>query len=178
MVDSISYDPNPEQHNNSLSNQPKLIDWGKIVSGVVGSLVTALILFGIDLLPNIATIVVPPDAVVAFDLSQCPEGWEQYSLAAGRFLRGIDPAGAIDMPNRPPGDTQADAFQGHTHSLHGVVSKTHGPNNQHPNGYENGGYGLTVASTSGADSDASFGQPRASTETRPANVAVLFCTKT
>ena len=33
---------------------------------------------------------VPRGAVVAFNLDNCPEGWDDFPLAYGRFIRGID----------------------------------------------------------------------------------------
>ena len=32
----------------------------------------------------------PPGAIIAFDLDKCPDGWEEFLSAEGRFLRGKD----------------------------------------------------------------------------------------
>jgi len=44
-------------------------------------------------------------SIVAFSLEACPEGWEAYAPAAGRFIRGI----AKDDPDgiRPAGSIQS-----------------------------------------------------------------------
>lgn len=112
----------------------------------------------------------PAGAVVAFDLTVCPPGWSEYTQARGRFLRGIDNgAGNDPSGTRAPGNTQADAIINHTHST-GFYSRsiyTHeGPANA-----------MTVVSSGSA---LSTGNPTGggTTETRPKNVAVLFCRKT
>ena len=40
---------------------------------------------------------VPSGAVVAYDLPECPEGWEAYEDVRGKFIRGIDVIGDIDV---------------------------------------------------------------------------------
>ena len=68
----------------------------------------------------------PSGAVIAFDLNACPEGWSDYQLAYGRFIRGIDKQGGQDPDGmRPPGGVQGDAFQGHWHNIY-----TDAPGNQ------------------------------------------------
>ena len=53
---------------------------------------------------------------MAFNLTTCPSGWTEYTLARGRFLRGIDSTGTNDIV-RASGDIQDDAFEGHTHTI-------------------------------------------------------------
>ncbi len=106
---------------------------------------------------------VPAGTIAAFALTACPSGWTEYTAARGRFLRGIDNgAGNDPSGTRAPGATQADDFKSHTHPGGPWVYNAHGPNGSGV--YLNGGYGLTsgVGATGGA-------------ETRPKNVAVLFC---
>src|SRR5690606_8848693 len=61
---------------------------------------------------------VPSGAVMAFDLSDCPSGWSEYTPARGRFIRGIDNGAGNDPDGtRTAGATQDDAFQDHIHTL-------------------------------------------------------------
>jgi hypothetical protein len=68
----------------------------QIVAGVIGALLTALLL---AVLPNtfrwLVRPAVPTGAVVAFE-GGCPDGWHPFPLAGGRFI-----VGAGDHPNRP-----------------------------------------------------------------------------
>ena len=59
----------------------------------------------------------PTGAVVAFDLDDCPVGWSIYEEAKGRFIRGLDPTGENDTPDRGRGSIQNDALQGHWHQF-------------------------------------------------------------
>ncbi|MCP3054942.1 tail fiber domain-containing protein, partial [Aurantimonas marianensis] len=115
--------------------------------------------------------------IAAFSASSCPAGWTEYTAARGRFLRGIDPTGTIDPDGvRTAGSVQADAFQSHTHDIEG---QSGGVNNivafqdSNPDSTYSGGAG-----TSRGDSYISVGNPnsgRVSVETRPKNIAVIFC---
>ena len=111
------------------------------------------------------------NAVVSFDLRACPQGWEEYPEAYGRFIRGIDRKGKTDPEkNRLPGDLQNDAVEAHRHAR--------------PEGIYIG-YGLPKAEgvKRGADLPYSHedtpetGTNGENTETRPKNVALLFCRK-
>ena len=115
---------------------------------------------------------IPRHSVVAFDLSNCPSGWREYPRAYGRFIRGIDVLGTTDPDRtRAKGNLQEDAIQNHSHSIEPVKSAAHNPGTQAPHGYGSGGLGNNVASTTGVRS-AKF-----SSETRPKNVALLYCIK-
>ncbi|MGR5448148.1 hypothetical protein ACPV47_24985 [Vibrio jasicida] len=113
---------------------------------------------------------VPSGAVIPFDLSKCPEGWTEYALAYGRFIRGIDRSGANIDPDgeRTLGDTQDDAIQVHTHERPYRIG-----------GNASGG-GRNMEDNS-ANSTLKVGEPvgaRVSSETRPKNVSLLYCRKT
>jgi hypothetical protein len=114
--------------------------------------------------------------VVAFALSNCPTGWEEYKEAYGRFVRGIDKSGArIDpLGQRPPGEMRDDEFRSHTHTR--------------PKDVYNAGYtatGSVAAGTfysysyTGAEGEPSEGPPSTGasggSETSPKNVALLYC---
>ena len=108
-------------------------------------------------------------AVVAFNLTACPAGWQPYLPAQGRFIRGINPGGdrSVDPDGvRAPGHVQHDELKAHTHSyvemigdnnVDGVDSTTTRSGDHH-NEQRATGY------TGGA-------------ETRPKNVALLYCEK-
>lgn len=90
----------------------------------------------------------------------------------GRFLRGMNVGSTVDpQSNRQVGSTQEDSIINHTHTIASVTSKSHGPNNQHPHGYQNGGYGLPVSSTGNVVGTVS------TSETRPKNTSVYFYIK-
>jgi hypothetical protein len=62
----------------------------------------------------------PPHAIVAFNLEGCPAGWTPYKPLYGRFIRGIDKDGKADPDagKRSLGSPQEDAFQGHWHNIY------------------------------------------------------------
>lgn len=132
-------------------------------------------------------IAAPEGAVMAFYLSACPSGWVAADGTGsipdlrGVFLRGMDDFGTaagargIDADgSRALGNFQNDAFQGHYHGTRlqsvtplfaaGVVYSgadwTFTPNNLAP---------------TGPPIDGGNGTPRTGNETRPKNIALLFC---
>lgn len=109
---------------------------------------------------------VPTGAVMAFALTTCPAGWSEYTPARGRFLRGIDNgAGNDPSGTRTVGNVQADALKSHTHAVYTDNSTL----------YVVGTGGKRAASEGDALPDESGSAGGA--ETRPKNVAVLFCRK-
>ena len=125
----------------------------------------------------------PTGQIAAFDLATCPTGWSEYTPARGRFLRGIDSTGTNDSI-RAAGNTQADAFQDHYHTLE-IYSGT--PSGGGGN-WQLSNSAMTTTNSAVYDpypSDpairwASFNASqgfRTSAETRPKNVAVLYCRK-
>ena len=148
-------------------------------SGVVSTAVA-----GTDyVVPSAITNILPPGAIMPFYLSTAPSGWLECNgqstagypaLQAaigsnvpdlrGEFIRGWDHGRGVDT-GRSLGTTQADAFKSHTHSyneptvtgntiLYGVWSS-----------YDSGATSSNTSSTGG-------------TETRPRNVAFMYCIKT
>lgn len=104
-------------------------------------------------------------SVVAFVSQACPDGWVPYENAYGRFLRGIDPNGTIDSDKkREIGSHQGDSFKAHTHTV-GTSSNKNGYRNGGTQDGWHGGVSTTVSGEAGGG------------ETRPKNVAVLFCIK-
>src|SRR5579871_373330 len=121
---------------------------------------------------------VPSGAIMAFNSTSCPSGWTEFTAARGRFLRGIDNGAGNDPDGtRTPGATQADAMQGHFHG--GIFGAANTGNNwgvtaQTPAVFQDH---TANGNSTGPISDGTDGTPRTSTETRPKNVAVLFCVK-
>lgn len=129
-------------------------------------------------------IAAPEGAVMAFYLADCPEGWAVADGTngtpdlRGRFIRGMDNMGVgaanVDPQSaiRTLGHEQMDAFQGHRH---GMVNGNTG------NGVGNNAVGLfynyftTPSMVGDPTADASGIAPRTSSETRPRNVALIYC---
>lgn len=119
---------------------------------------------------QLATQVVPTGMVSPFALDKCPNGWSEYEPAQGRFIRGIDPNGSIDPDGvREVGNIQGDMLRSHTHTVRRI-----------PPGVMGDG-GKTALN--GDDLDTKFNNwpsPINATggpETRPKNVALLYCRK-
>lgn len=107
--------------------------------------------------------------ISAFDSSECPNGWSEFTEAAGMFIRGMDKSGLIDPDGiRDPGSVQEDAIERHRHSLADA-----GQADWDGRGYAgkqrvgNGGRERNVINTS----------LTGGTETRPTNIALLYCQK-
>lgn len=127
---------------------------------------------------------VPAGAIMSFYLSACPAGWILANGANGTpdlqgvFVRGTGtPVGYYDTSgSHGLGTKQEDAFQGHAHTMNVNVAGN-------PDGW--GDYGRNYwnnnwASSGPASSDpviGSYGAVRPATETRPKNVALLYCMK-
>jgi len=108
----------------------------------------------------------PSGAVMAFDRDTCPPGWSEYANAQGRFIRGIDKTGSRRDPDgkRAPGAYQPDSIAAHNHQVsisradtqivgRGILPYFE-PRNNFP---------AVRSSMEGGD------------ETRPKNIALLFC---
>lgn len=121
---------------------------------------------------------VPTGTIAAFALTTCPAGWTEYVAARGRFLRGIDNGAGNDPDGtRAPGNVQADALQNITGSLNVPRARMLGATST-------GAFDHTSAGSLGATGDTQAGLAvtfdasrvaRTADETRPKNVAVLFC---
>lgn len=113
----------------------------------------------------------PAGAVMAFNLATCPTGWiaadgtNSTPDLRGEFVRGLDNGRAVD-PGRTLASSQADDLKSHTHStvqmignnnIDGVDSTTTHSGEHHNEARQTGATG--------------------GSETRPRNVALLYCIK-
>jgi len=78
----------------------------------------------------------------------------------GYFIRGLDTAGAVDEDARTLGDTQADSFKSHTHTMKATTTTGGG----------------TVNRTNGAGTG-DLTSPTGGAETRPKNMALNYIIK-
>ncbi len=104
----------------------------------------------------------PSGAVMPFDRATCPQGWSEYVAAHGRFIRGLDKSGKID-PSRKLGSKQEDSFKSHDHK----ISETSG-------GLGGSAPGLVMTNSHHAPKMTGF---EGGSETRPKNIALLYCKK-
>jgi hypothetical protein len=114
------------------------------------------------------------NSVVGFKSDECPKGWSEVPEARGRFLRGIDTSGstAIDPDGRrQPGAIQNDLIGKHTHAYY---SGFHNGQSNSGTGYDPNKKDAVLTRTD--EGNLITGEPLGS-ETRPKNVAVLFCTR-
>jgi len=134
-------------------------------------------------------IAAPEGAIMAFYLADCPEGWTVADGTngtpdlRGRFIRGMDNMGVgaanVDPQSaiRTLGHEQLDAFQSHLH-WRNPSHLTESAFVHIPGAYNVAG-GTTEVSffshTGEPSTHGSNGAPRTSTETRPRNVALIYC---
>ena len=121
---------------------------------------------------------IPTGAVMAFDLTTCPSGWSEYTQARGRFLRGIDNGAGVDPAGtRAPGNVQPEDWRGFW--MHNTVQNGTGySHNNVDMGKSTSAYVGNVFVGAWSAPAAGLGlRWNAADETRPTNVAVLFCRK-
>ncbi|GAD00802.1 hypothetical protein [Agarivorans albus] len=111
----------------------------------------------------------PSGAVISFNLARCPKGWKEFEPAYGRFVRGIDKTGRIDPDGvRLSGNIQNDMFSQHDHGGNYSFFQPAGAGGaDHKNLMIQGGVGAQSFKL----------QSNGGIETRPKNVALLYCEK-
>jgi len=132
-------------------------------------------------------IAAPQGAVMAFYLTSCPAGWVAADGTSGtpdlrgRFVRGRDDAGTGAGGNDPDGvrglgAVQTDAFQGHRHMHDLLDAFLYFTTDFGSGGFASGSWTVLSSSATGSVStDVPFGPARTSVETRPKNVALIYC---
>ena len=146
-----------------------------IIIGVVASIVTTLLLLagGLNGSKEI-DIIIPKNSVIAFSQEKCPKGWKDFKPAYGRFVRGIDRNKVTLDPEgeRTANSLQLDSLRKHKHTTTGLK--------QYPswNSQELTGKPTDFASAMkpsvGGYAEISLTGDK---ETRPINVALLYCIK-
>ena len=131
--------------------------------------------------PNPVT-TVPPHAVEAFHLSSCPSGWAAANGSGGTinlvgyFIRGLDTTGAVDPNARTLGSIEAFAMQNFYVNT-SVPSLNATWSNQGNGGDASPRYGFQSYSSTSPISAATNTAANVDLETRPVNVALLYCEK-
>ena len=117
----------------------------------------------------------PSGAIIAFNLVSCPTGWSAADGGGGRpdlrwqFVRGLNATSSGIDPNRVLASAQVDMLKSHTHGYDALHNEHGGWSVSLLADYSLSWYtgntpGKTTQSTGGA-------------ETRPRNVAFLYCIK-
>lgn len=110
---------------------------------------------------------IPSGAVMAFNLTSCPSGWTFADGSGstvdlrGVFVRGYDNGRGLD-PSRALKSYQADDFKSHNHTATWWTSDGGGDGKRRGDSASSGG--VATSYSGGA-------------ETRPKNVALLYCQK-
>jgi hypothetical protein len=120
---------------------------------------------------------IPTGAIASFNSTSCPSGWTEYTTARGRFLRGIDNGAGVDPSGtRAPGNIQGEDWRGFS-MTNTIQAGTSGYS------HTNVDMGKSTSSYVGnlfvgywSTPMAALGTKwNATDETRPTNVAVLYC---
>lgn len=103
-------------------------------------------------------------SVLPYNASSCPKGTQPYTAAFGRFVRGLDLEGGSD-PDRTIGSIQEGQIEAHTHSESRLRNNGDraGTGSDNFNGQRRGQYETKQSGETGGS------------ETRPVNVALLYC---
>ena len=155
----------------------------EIIVGVVTAITVSILFFIWGKFESIS-ISIPKNAVVAFNDDQCPKvGWHDYKPAYGKFIRGIDKSDKRIDPEglRHPGTSQDDSFKRHTHDANMQVGAEppKGAGGAH-SGRAAGGHGAIATSSERYVTPGLLvldEEKDGNRETRPKNVALIFCEK-
>ena len=141
-----------------------------IIVGIVTAVAVSLI-FYLTQEARSVQIGIPKGAVIAFNSNSCPDevNWREYENAYGRFIRGLDKSGELIDPEsgRGLGSLQEDSFTKHRH---GLKVAYHGAR-------EVEGWSLTNNRPTTGFETPHMNNEEGGSETRPKNVALLYCEK-
>ncbi len=112
--------------------------------------------------------------VAAFAASSCPAPWVPYLPAQGRFIRGLDPSGSNDPDgtSRAVESVQGDGIKAHSHTM-GVNGMDTRTNDDATERYPN--FSTDGANAGGGPKKATDPNSDGISESRPKNVALLYC---
>lgn len=150
-----------------------------IAGGLIAGIVTASVAIGAyiwTLRDNIG--LVPTGSVVAFNAETCPDSWGEFKPAYGKFVRGID-RDAAKTDQREVNSIEEDALQQHSHNMEsggapGIWDSNFGTGREARSSkaeYKNKGVFKILDVTSFNN------EVHVANETRPINVALLYCVK-
>ena len=152
----------------------------EITVGVVTAITIAIIFYLYRQFETVS-INIPTNAVVAFNDDECPKvGWEEYQPAYGHFVRGIDKSQNKHDPEglRFSGSLQEDAYPSHNHTAYMQVgaepAKASGGAKSHRAA---GGHGMAASGSERYEHSELLKFAGTGSETRPKNVALLYCIK-
>jgi len=117
---------------------------------------------------------IPSGFVGSFNLASCPTGWSTSDGTAGtvdlrgKFVRGLDLGAGVD-PSRTLGTYQADDLKSHTHTMTNIPSN--------PIGSDGPIDTSNFASVNDRTYITATSSATGGTETRPKNVALIYCQK-
>ena len=128
-------------------------------------------------------------AVIPFNCESCPSGWKEYEPAYGRFIRGID-RGVIKQDSdgeRSAGSVQSDSTRLPNNPFSGTTAKSGQHTHQHqaPRPYDSGAGNHARAKPDSQANTSPSGEhvhtivvnSGGDSETRPKNIALLYCQK-
>ncbi len=115
-------------------------------------------------------------AIVPFESKECPSGWVEYENAYGRFIRGIDKSQVSVDPEgqREPGKKQPDMSVS-IHKVEGGVNAM--PATGEVTVPDDGSWSSWAYVGTAGPGDANFRLRKNGGESRPKNVALLYCIK-
>jgi hypothetical protein len=146
-----------------------------IIIGVVASIVTALLLLAGGLIGSKeVNTLIPKNSVIAFSQETCPKGWNDFKPAYGRFVRGIDRNEVTLDPEgeRTVNSLQLDSLIEHKHTTTGLKQYPSWSSQEFIGKASD--FASAMKPSVGGYAEISLTGDK---ETRPINVALLYCIK-
>lgn len=171
----------------TYTNLPTQNNWDPLTATIWNNLINKVndIWIKVDTLSNI-----PTWAIMAFNLSSCPTWWVAANWDAWTpdlrwvFIRWLNWSINWKDTSRLLWDYQTDSFQWHNRRIsinnrYSPWTKTRPVLDTTLNSDNNNNANITIFQTTNWDyfEDGSYWVPRVSNETRPKNIALLYCMK-